>query len=109
MNNRLITAEILYIDDCPSWKNAGVSLSTAMEDLGVYQEIVFTMVESEAKAIKDKFTGSPMILINGISLFPVEHKNYSLGCRVFNIPEGLKGWPTKEMCAKKLRQELNLK
>lgn len=48
------------------------------------------------------FTGSPMIRIDGDELFPTNPANYALGCRVFQTPEGFKGWPTKAMILEKL-------
>jgi hypothetical protein len=41
--------------------------------------------------------GSPSIRVNGEDLFPVDHENYALGCRVYQTPDGLRGWPTVEM------------
>jgi hypothetical protein len=108
MKNKNFSAEILYIDDCPSWNNAGAVLEEAMKDLGLSQEIVYTFVENEEEAVEKKFTGSPMITINGENLFPTNHTNYALGCRVYQTPDGFRGWPTKKMFLENLRRELVL-
>lgn len=38
-----------------------------------------------------------MIRIDGVDLFPVDHSDYALGCRLYTTPEGMRGWPSSEM------------
>lgn len=96
--------ELLYFDDCPSWKKAYEVLSETLKELGLHQEVELILVETQEEAVKNKFTGSPMIKLNGEDIFPTGQENYALGCRVFQTPEGYKGWPTKEMVVSKLTQ-----
>ena len=102
MSNNNNTIEVLYFDDCPSWKNAQTILIELLEKLEISPEIILIKVETEEEAIKNKFTGSPMIKVNGEELFPTGQENYALGCRVFQTPEGYRGMPTKEMLSEKL-------
>ena len=99
---RYISFELLYFDDCPSWKNAQDILKKCMEKLGIFGEISLVRIESHEEADLNKFTGSPTIRVNGIDLFPPGQADYALGCRVYQTPEGFKGWPTEEMVTKKL-------
>ena len=69
-------------------------------------KIELIAVETQQAAEKYQFTGSPMIRVNGRDLFPTGQDQYALGCRVYETPEGIKGWPTKEMLREKLRTTL---
>ena len=53
---------------------------------------------SDEKAGRLRFPGSPTIRVDGRDLFPfVERGIWALGCRTYATPEGLKGYPTREM------------
>jgi len=71
--------------------------------LGISQEVALTPVETQEEAVENEFTGSPMIRVNGVDLFPTGQTNYALGCRVYQTPEGFRGWPTEEMVLEKLK------
>ena len=94
--------ELLYFDGCPSWSNAYDSLVESLRKLEISAEIALIAVETEQGAIEYKFTGSPTIRVDGADLFPTGQTDFSLGCRVYLTPEGLKGWPTKGMIIEKL-------
>lgn len=97
MSGKILKIELLYFDDCPSWENALETLTASMKKLNVTRDIRLIAVETEQEAVKHQFTGSPMIRINGEDLFPTGQSNFTLGCRVYQTPDGLKGWPTEEM------------
>ncbi len=101
--------ELLYFVDCPSWKKAYEILSETLKELGLHQEVKLIPVETQEEAIKNKFTGSPMIKVNGEDIFSTGQEKYALGCRVFQTPEGYKGWPTQEMVVSKLTQFIDQK
>lgn len=94
--------ELLYFDDCPSWKNALAVLKESLNKLGISQNVSLIPVETQEEAEENEFTGSPMIRVNGMDLFPTGHSNYALGCRVYQTPQGYKGWPTEEMIVEQL-------
>lgn len=102
MSNKNHVVELLYFEGCPSWKNAHALLIDLFKNLEFVPDILITRVETEEEAIKNKFTGSPMIKVNGEDLFPTGQDNYALGCRVFLTSAGYRGWPTKEMLSEKL-------
>ncbi len=99
--------ELLYFEDCPSWCTTKQYLNEIMENFSVDSSITLIRVESNADAVKRKFTGSPTIRLDGVDLFPVDHTDYALGCRVYETPQGLKGSPTKEMIRGKLKDHIN--
>ena len=102
MVEKNLNIELLYFDHCPSWKNALDILEESLRNLGVSQDISLIPVETQEDAEANDFTGSPMIRVNGIDLFPTGQTNYALGCRVYQTQEGYRGWPTEDMVSEKL-------
>ena len=107
MSEGNLTVELLYFDDCPSWRNALGILNDLLEKLGVSEKAILIPVETQEEADKNKFTGSPMIRVNGEDLFPTGQENYALGCRVYQTPDGFRGWPTEEMMEKQISKIIN--
>ena len=95
MTDQNMTIELLYFDDCPSWRNAVDSLDNSLKNLGFEGVVALIPVETQEEAAMNKFTGSPMIRVNGKDLFPTGQNNYTLGCRVYQTPDGYKGWPDR--------------
>ena len=107
MTKQNMTIELLYFDDCPSWQTALEILYVSLNQLGISQEVSLIPVETQGEAEENKFTGSPMIRVNGADLFPTGQANYALGCRVYQTPEGFKGWPNEKMILEKLGTLMN--
>lgn len=107
MSDMNMKIELLYFDDCPSWNNAQEILFGALKMLGFPLSVDLVAVETQEDAVHHKFTGSPMIRVNGEDLFPTGQENYALGCRVYQTPEGYKGWPTEEMVLEKLQAKID--
>lgn len=96
-------AEVLHIEDCPSWEEAGRSLRAALDSTGHRDvPITITLVASAAEAARVPFAGSPTILIDGQDLFPSDGRASDLACRVYLTPKGLAGRPTPEQLETKL-------
>ena len=102
------TIELLYFDDCPSWKTANVILRSVLEDIEIDMSISLQRVETQEEAVQYRFVGSPSIRINGEDLFPTVQENFALGCRVYPTPEGFSGWPTKSMLKEALVKHFDL-
>lgn len=96
MNNNL-DIELLYFEGCPSWKMAQESLEGIIQKHNIETRVQLIRVETDQEARDHHFVGSPSIRVDGEDLFPVDHENYALGCRVYQTPDGLRGWPTVEM------------
>jgi hypothetical protein len=98
---------ILYFEDCPSWKNAVALLESAIKQLDLDANVDLIRAETDEAAQEQHFVGSPSIRLNGEDLFPVDHENYALGCRVYQTPEGMRGWPTKQMLEAAIAEWIN--
>ena len=85
--------ELRYFDDCPNWKTADERLAALAQErpgLTVTRRLVDTAEEAERLA----FTGSPMLLMDGVDLFPVPGGAPGLSCRRYSTPDGFEGAPT---------------
>lgn len=89
--------ELLYFEDCPSWQTGLDNLRAALSASDIEAGIKLVRVEAPEAAIEQQFMGSPTIRVDGQDLFPVEGADYALGCRVYQTPEGMRGWPTVAM------------
>lgn len=108
MDEKTANIELLYFDGCPSWKNAQEILIHGLEKLGMPEKVALIAVETQEAAEAHRFTGSPTIRVNGEDLFPSGQSNYALGCRVYQTPNGYRGWPTEEMLMEKLRAMISV-
>ena len=90
-------AEVLHIEECPSWEEASRSLRAALDSTGHRDvPITFTLLASATEAAGVPFAGSPTILIDGQDVFPSDGRTSDLACRVYLTPKGLAGQPTQE-------------
>ncbi|HEY8912444.1 hypothetical protein [Lacisediminihabitans sp.] len=99
-------AEILHIDDCPGWEEAGRRLRAALDSTGRHDTVItYTLVASPADAARVPFAGSPTILIDGTDLFPSACRTTDLACRVYLTPAGFAGQPTQEQLNRALASQ----
>ena len=84
--------ELLYFDDCPSWRTADERLraSAAVRGLQVSHRRIATTDE----AVAAQFRGSPTILIDGRDPFAIGDEPFGLACRIYQTPDGPAGSPT---------------
>ena len=106
MTSDALQVELLYFEGCPSYQTAARLLREALIEECMSPAIEAIRIESEADAQQLKFVGSPTIRIDGNDPFLSGEANYGLECRLFTTPEGLKGWPTKDMLREALRSSL---
>jgi hypothetical protein len=95
---------LLYFDGCPSWENALANLRTALREESLDVSIGLVEVKSDQAAAAAKFLGSPSFQFEGQDFWPEDRKTYSMNCRVYRTPEGLRGCPTVEMFRQKIRE-----
>lgn len=86
--------QLLYFWDCPAWHE---TLDNLKKVVGEDADIQVHMVETDEEAVERQFVGSPTIRVNGQDLFPPNHSDYALACRVYQTPSGLSGVPTTQM------------
>ncbi len=95
--------QLLYFEDCPSWRNGLENLNTALQMEQLDHSVELIMVIDDSDAARLKFLGSPSFRIDNQDLWPEERDTYSLSCRVYITPEGMKGWPSMEMLRERLK------
>jgi hypothetical protein len=100
----MIQISLLYFDGCPSWQVALENLQKVIEVDKLPAEIRLIKIKSPEQAQQERFLGSPSFRINGMGLWPEEREHYTLSCRVYSTPNGLKGSPSIEMLRKQLRE-----
>jgi uncharacterized protein YpuA (DUF1002 family) len=94
----MMKVEVLYFDGCPTYETATKTLQAVLAEVGVDAEIELIAVNNDEEARRLRFPGSPTIRVDGRDLFPApEREDWSLGCRVYATPEGLRGSPTADM------------
>ncbi|MEO8358207.1 MAG: thioredoxin family protein [Chloroflexota bacterium] len=96
--------EILYFDDCPSWKTGLENMRSALEFEGIQGNIILIKVMNDHDARRLKFLGSPDFGVDNQALWSEERENYLLNCRVYPTPDGIKGYPTVSMLRQQLQQ-----
>ena len=96
--------ELLYFDGCPSWQSGLQNLHSALEANGLDVSVELVQVMDNDDAARKKFLGSPSFRIDGVDLWNEERDTYSLSCRVYVTPEGLKGSPSVSMLQEAIRR-----
>ena len=95
--------ELLYMEGCPSYRLVESWLREVLAETNVSDPIGMIEVKTEMDAQRRKFSGSPTIRFDGVDPFEQGEANYGLECRIYLTPDGLRGWPMKDM----LRAALN--
>lgn len=99
--------QVLWIDECPSYRRAHDLLEQVLREQGIDMPIEMIQLRGDADARAQKFPGSPTIRINGRDLFESsESSHFGILCRVYGTPAGLSGAPTKEMIRSALLSHL---
>ncbi len=95
--------EVLHIEDCPNWEEAGRRLQVARATTGHgVVPISYRLLRTPGEAAPTAFAGSPTITVDGRDLFPSEGRTSDLACRVYLTPSGLAGLPTVDQLAEAL-------
>jgi hypothetical protein len=81
--------ELLFWDGCPSHPQALADLRAAMEELGLDPETVLVReVDTDQRAERERFVGSPTIRIDGEDVEPPGDEPVGLTCRVYRLADG---------------------
>lgn len=96
--------ELLYFDGCPSWEGGLRNLQAALREEDITADVEMVKVEGVDDATRLKFLGSPHFRVDGQDLWHEEREMYSLNCRVYPTPDGIKGFPTVIMLRRQLKQ-----
>ncbi len=95
--------DFCYFDGCASWQAGLKNLRQALQNEGLDAEIKLVKVEDDEQANHLKFLGSPSFRSHGLDWWPEERTSFSLSCRLYRTPQGLKGFPTVQMLEEKIR------
>ena len=97
--------EILHIEACPNWREAGERVGAALATVGADADAVEYRLITESAALDDlPFAGSPTILGDGRDLFPTDGATRDLACRVYVSHGRLAGVPALDELVAALRQ-----
>jgi hypothetical protein len=99
--------QLLYFDGCPSWQSSLMTLHAALKADGLDESVELVQVLDNDDAARKKFLGSPSFRVDGVDLWNEERDTYSLSCRVYATPEGMKGSPSVSMLREAIRQKVN--
>jgi hypothetical protein len=81
--------ELLFWDGCPSHPQALADLRAAMEELGLDPETVLVReVDTDQRAERERFVGSPTIRIDGEDVEPPGDEPVGLTCRLYRLADG---------------------
>ena len=83
------------------WRKTGCAKSWLKRMCPIRSGLIEIKTETDAQ--RWKFPGSPTIRFDGVDPFEQGEAHYGLECRVYLTPDGLRGWPTKDM----LREAVN--
>jgi len=99
--------EILHIDECPNWVEAGTRVETALTEIG-YEgaALTYRLLSSSSDAAKVEFAGSPTILLDGVDAFPTDGRTSDLACRIYRTDSGFAGVPTVAQLVEAIRGHL---
>ncbi|MDP1546844.1 MAG: hypothetical protein Q8L87_12550 [Anaerolineales bacterium] len=95
--------QLLYFDGCPSWETGLKNLQIALQEENLSASIEMVKVADD-DATRLKFLGSPHFRVDSEDLWPEEREIYSLSCRVYVTPEGVKGFPTIPMLREQFKR-----
>ena len=96
-HNGEMKIEILHIDECPSWIEAGSRLQEALSLTGNEgADIVYRLLRTPEDAARVPFAGSPTMTCDDEDLFPTDGRTTDMACRIYFTPTGLAGLPTTE-------------
>ena len=96
--------QVLHIDDCPNWEEAGLRTRQALDAAGLADvPVEFVLIRTESEATSTGFAGSPTIVVDGEDLFPSDGRTADLACRVYLTEHGLAGAPTRTQLERALQ------
>jgi hypothetical protein len=98
-----VKIELLYLMAVPPGKIALKNLETALQEENIIASSWKTIkITDDEDATRLKFLGSPHFRVDGKDLWHEVRETFSMSCRVYSTPEGIKGFPTINM----LREQL---
>ncbi|MCX8190152.1 MAG: DUF2703 domain-containing protein [Candidatus Diapherotrites archaeon] len=92
-----IKIQVLYLLDCPWCVKTKKLVKESLKELGLKAEVEEIIIDSENKAKKFNFVGSPTVRINGEDIQETIAKNRCIPCeKIANKTGGASEYVTKE-------------
>ena len=85
--------ELLYVDDCPNWRQTADLLDDLAAELAFTWSAVLVNTPEDAQAVG--FHGSPSIHIDGVDPFADPTMPVGLSCRIYRTPTGAAASPDR--------------
>jgi len=81
--------ELLWWDGCPSHPQALEELRDVLSSEGIDPAIVeMHEIDTDEDATRERFRGSPTILVDGRDIVPEDGNPIGLNCRVYRLRDG---------------------
>jgi hypothetical protein len=78
----------LYSEDCPSHDEALQRLRNALDEENVPADIEIVRVNTFEEAARERYPGSPTIMIDGHDICPTSSSHYAPACRAYVLEDG---------------------
>jgi len=78
----------LYSEDCPSHEEALRRLRNVLEEERVASDLEIVRVDTLEEAEKERFPGSPTIMVDGHDICPTQNSHYAPACRAYVLEDG---------------------
>jgi len=99
-----MNVRFLYSEDCPSHEEALRRLRTVLREEGVPTDIEIVRVSTFEEARREKYVGSPTILVDGHDICPTTVSDYAPACRAYLLEDGrVSPLPSVAMIRKAIR------
>ena len=94
----------LYSEECQSHGEALERLRKVLDEEGIEAEIEVVRVETLEEAKRQRYPGSPTILIDGYDIDPISNPHYAPSCRTYRLEDGrISPLPSISMIRKAVR------
>jgi hypothetical protein len=82
--------EFLWWDGCPSHPEALAELRDVLRSEGLDPDLIERReIETDEQAVRERFPGSPTILIDGEDVVTADHGDpFTLTCRIYRLRDG---------------------
>ena len=91
--------ELLYFDDCPSYERLLPRLRALVDAHAPSTEIELRRIDSQDAAERERFLGSPTVLVDGEDVDPSAsaRTDFGLKCRLYRTADGYSQTPAEEL------------
>jgi len=94
----------LYSEECPSHDEALQRLRNILDEEQVEVDVEVVRVDTFEAAEKERYPGSPTIMIDGQDICPMSTAHYAPTCRVYILEDGrISPLPSASMIRKAVR------